>query len=79
LIPLIMSLHFPHSITLLNMPILDHSLFSDHFISVAIPSGVGNLCHVLAATKQIFIRIKYTQVSMAIESLIPDGRAKKSD
>lgn len=61
------------------MPILDHSLLGDDLISEAFPSRVGNLSHVLAAPKQIFIHVEYTKVGMAIESLIPDGRAEKSD
>jgi hypothetical protein len=74
-----MSLNFPHSIPFLNMPIFNHSLLGDHFISEAFPSRISNLCHVLVPPKQILIHVEYTQVGMAIESLVPDGRAEESD
>ena len=74
-----MSLNFPHSIPFLNKPIFNHSLLGDHFISETFPSRVSDLCHVLAPPKQILIHVEYTQVSMAIESLVPDGRAEESD
>jgi hypothetical protein len=74
-----MSLHFPHPITFLNMPILNHFLLGDNFIAVAFPSGVCHLRHVLASPKQILIHVEYSEVRVTIEPLVPDGWPEKSD
>jgi hypothetical protein len=74
-----MSLNFPHPIPFLNMPIFNHSFFGDHFIRKTFPSGIRDLCHIFAPPKQILIHVEYAQVSMAIESLVPDSRTEESD